>query len=98
LLSCIGSLRHREFDRVSQLGKAPKQVGGIQTLALTSGEIGEYLTAVHHYGTVALLERLLHAVRDHHCRKRVLTHHLIRDTDNLLGRAGIERSSVFIEQ
>ena len=53
---------------------------------------------MHHHGAIAILHRLLHAVRDHERRELVLAHDRIGDMHDLFGRARIQRRRVLVEQ
>jgi hypothetical protein len=53
---------------------------------------------VHHDRSISLLQRLLHVVSNHQRRQRVFSHDLIRNVDDLVRGARIERGSVLIEK
>src|SRR5690606_9910038 len=75
-----------------------QQVWNIQPLTFRARYIEHHITLMQHDGTLADIERLTHAVRDHHGGELAFGHYACGQFKYKLGGAGVERSGMLVEQ
>ena len=66
--------------------------------ALRAGDIEHDAAGIHHERARAEFERLVHIVRDHEAGDAALGHDAAREREHLVGRDGVERGRVLVEQ
>ncbi len=66
--------------------------------AFVARHVQHHLALVQHHGAVAHVERLAHAVRDHHGGQLAFGHDARRQLQHEVGGARVERGGVLVQQ
>src|SRR6478672_10331632 len=91
-------IRNCELNRVSQFGEPPEKIIGIEPCTLVTRQVSKNFSAMHHDGSITLLQRLFHAVCYHHRCEFVLSYDTFRNADDLLRRAWVQSRCVLVQQ
>ncbi|CAM2156867.1 hypothetical protein PT2222_30177 [Paraburkholderia tropica] len=75
-----------------------QQVGHVEAAALLAGHVEHHLALMQHHGALTVIERLAHAVRDHHRREFRFFDDARREFEHERGGLRIERGRVLVEQ
>ena len=75
-----------------------EQIAHGEVLFLLAPDVDDDAARIHHDQTVAVLDGVLHVVRDHHGGEVVARNDLLGDLKHLVCGLRVERRSVFVEQ